>query len=205
MPRSDTRGKILDAAEQLIIDNGYAATSLRAIANRAEVNLAATHYHFGSKMGLLAAVFHRRIEPIDAARQKLLDELENSTDTPTVREIVEAFLAPIKQAHQQESLRTLPHLVGRIFGEPESITKPLIENEFAELAARYQTALGRALPHLSRDELQWRFHFMVGSMVHLLRMHAPVGQSPTDASLGIGLEHLINYTVAGFTQLGERT
>ena len=63
----DTRERILDAAEALIIERGFAATSLRAIADRARVNLAATNYHFGSKMGLLAAVFHRIVEPINAA------------------------------------------------------------------------------------------------------------------------------------------
>ena len=71
----DTREKILDAAEALFVERGYAATSLRAIATAAGVNLAATNYHFGSKMGLFAAVFHRRIEPINQQRLVLLNEL----------------------------------------------------------------------------------------------------------------------------------
>ena len=53
---TSTRDRILDAAEELFVEMGYAATSLRAIAQLADVNLAATNYHFGSKEGLLAAI-----------------------------------------------------------------------------------------------------------------------------------------------------
>ena len=73
---SNTQEKILDAAETLFIEKGFAATSLRAIANLAAVNLAATHYHFGSKEGLLSAAIHRRIEPINELRLANLSQLE---------------------------------------------------------------------------------------------------------------------------------
>ncbi|MGE4608973.1 MAG: TetR family transcriptional regulator, partial [Myxococcota bacterium] len=43
----DTPTAILEAAESLFIEMGYAGTSLRAIATRAGVNLASAHYHFG--------------------------------------------------------------------------------------------------------------------------------------------------------------
>ena len=54
---ADTRARILDAAEALFIEQGFVATSMRAITTRAGVNLAAAHYHFGSKEGLLGAAF----------------------------------------------------------------------------------------------------------------------------------------------------
>ena len=53
---TDTKEKILDTAERLIGEQGYAATSLRQIIAQAGVNLAAVHYHFGSKEDLLDAV-----------------------------------------------------------------------------------------------------------------------------------------------------
>ena len=45
----DTKERILQAAENLFTDQGFGATSLRAITHRAGVNLAAVNYHFGSK------------------------------------------------------------------------------------------------------------------------------------------------------------
>ena len=45
----DTKKRILDAAETLFAEQGYAQTSMRAITARADVNLASVNYHFGSK------------------------------------------------------------------------------------------------------------------------------------------------------------
>ena len=48
MPQKDTSKAILEAAEQLFSERGFAETSLRTITARAGVNLAAVNYHFGS-------------------------------------------------------------------------------------------------------------------------------------------------------------
>ena len=45
---SDTRARILDAAERLFMAHGYDGTSMRQITGEAGVNLAAVNYHFGS-------------------------------------------------------------------------------------------------------------------------------------------------------------
>ncbi len=47
--KQNTQQKILDAAERLFAETGFAATSLRQITSMAEVNLASVNYHFGSK------------------------------------------------------------------------------------------------------------------------------------------------------------
>ncbi len=54
--QADTKERILDAAEYLFARNGYRGTSLREITGRAEVNLAAVNYHFGSKKTLVEEV-----------------------------------------------------------------------------------------------------------------------------------------------------
>lgn len=192
----DTRTRILDSAEDLIIERGYTAASLRAIANRAEVNLAATHYHFGSKFGLLAAVFHRRILPIDEARLRGLMKLQSRAQAPSIREIVSEFLAPLYEISATDS--KLPQLAGRILGEPESLTRPLLEKEFGEMAAQYQLAFSRALPELSIQEIQWRFQFLVGAMIYLLRFQGASPLQPQGGSLPEGLDRLIEFATAGF-------
>ncbi len=199
--RSDTgtREKILDAAEALFIEHGYSATSMRAIAQQAQVNLAATNYHFGSKYGLLAAVFHRRIQPIDDARLAALDALEATGQSLTVRQIVEAFLGPILNLDADpESLERLPRLAGRILGEPESLTKPLLEAEFTEVAGRYQQALSVAR-RCPIEEVQWGFHFMIGGMIHLMRLQAPLGRTPSPHTLREGMRSLVDFAVAGMS------
>lgn len=55
----DTREQILDAARDALAAEGYARTTTRAIAERADVPLSLVHYHFGGKQQLLAAVLER--------------------------------------------------------------------------------------------------------------------------------------------------
>ncbi|MGH8738666.1 MAG: TetR/AcrR family transcriptional regulator [Burkholderiales bacterium] len=53
----DTRIALLDAARQVLHERGYAALSTREVATAASVPLSQIHYHFGSKQGLVLALF----------------------------------------------------------------------------------------------------------------------------------------------------
>jgi len=53
----DTRVALLDAAKQVLRERGYAALSTREVATMANVPLSQIHYHFGSKQGLVLALF----------------------------------------------------------------------------------------------------------------------------------------------------
>lgn len=58
-----TRARILEAAGELAAQAGFAATPSKAIAARAQVDLASINYHFGGRAGLHQAVLveaHRR-------------------------------------------------------------------------------------------------------------------------------------------------
>ena len=193
----DTQEKILDAAECLFVEHGFAATSMRAIANTAGVNLAATNYHFGSKQGLLASVLHRCIAPINQQRLLLLEGLMESERILTTRLILEAFFSPVRDAVGSGQI---PALMGRMYAEPKSLTKPILEREFGEVAWRYQQALASVLPAVPADELRWRFHFMIGSMIHLLQFHAPLGSESSEETFIFGLERLIEFSEAGLAQ-----
>lgn len=68
-PKTRTRSKpsakreaILDAAQRLFLDEGYAATSMDAVAARAGVSKATIYAHFEGKDQLFAAIMHRRCE-----------------------------------------------------------------------------------------------------------------------------------------------
>ena len=56
--------------------------------------------------------------------------------------------------------------VCRTFSEPDESLHDLVLEQFRDIVARFTTAFERSLPDLPREELFWRFHFMVGSMVH---------------------------------------
>ena len=54
-----TRRALIDVAEQLFTEHGYAATSLDAIVAGAEVTKGALYHHFSGKQALFEAVFER--------------------------------------------------------------------------------------------------------------------------------------------------
>jgi AcrR family transcriptional regulator len=70
---SEKQVGILHAFEQLISAKGYAATSVRDIANSAKINVAMISYYFGSKEKLLEALFVYRISSTRLFLQSLLD------------------------------------------------------------------------------------------------------------------------------------
>jgi AcrR family transcriptional regulator len=54
---TDTRLRIIEAARTRLLADGYAGLSTRKVAEEAGVPLSQLHYHFGSKGGLIMALF----------------------------------------------------------------------------------------------------------------------------------------------------
>ena len=53
---ADTRDRIVDAARECLLEDGYANLATRRVAARAQVPLSQIHYHFGGRRGLVLAL-----------------------------------------------------------------------------------------------------------------------------------------------------
>jgi AcrR family transcriptional regulator len=169
MGAAGTRERILDAAEKLFCRAGASRTSLRAVTVAAGVNVAAVHYHFGSREALLEAVFARRVAPVHEEQLRRLDAIEIAAgDGPLPLEpVLEAFLAPALRLRATGP--SLARLIGRLWAEPEEeVVVEALHEQLAEVARRFVTALGRALPGLPPLQVAWRFRFMVATLAHVL-------------------------------------
>lgn len=69
---ASTKRALVDVAEELFTDNGYAATSLDAIVAGARVTKGALYHHFSGKQALFEAVFERVESDASRAIQKAL-------------------------------------------------------------------------------------------------------------------------------------
>ena len=159
----DTKTRILNAAEKLFGMNGFDATSLRDITAEAQVNLAAVNYHFQSKDSLIDAIIERRILPINQRRFEMLNAAGQS---PSVEQIVEAFLAPVLML---EVLPAVP-LIGRVLSNPDQFFDRVFKKHLQHVAERFSQAIREALPELSPDEAFWRLFFMAGCMTQVLAL-----------------------------------
>ena len=55
--KPDTRTAVLEAAKKVLRQSGYSKLSTRDVAEAASVPLSQIHYHFGSKQGMVLALF----------------------------------------------------------------------------------------------------------------------------------------------------
>jgi len=172
MSATATQTTILDAAEALFAETGFAATSLRELTAKAGANLAAVSYHFGSKEGLAIAVLKRRMDPINAERRARLDALPAH---PSVEAIVRAFVEPLLRpgvVHDAAPVQPgsgFCRLVGRLMVEQPPFLRDFLAAQFRDLGWRFCGALRQALPGHDAATLWWRLHFLVGAIAHTLQ------------------------------------
>ncbi|MFQ5627650.1 MAG: TetR/AcrR family transcriptional regulator [bacterium] len=205
MEPTDTKIRLLDTAEQLFAEKGVEATSLRTITAEADANLAAIHYHFGSKEVLIREVFARRIGPVNMERLRLLDELESRAGKKPLllQKIIEAFIRPILLMHKTTDCDCRPfmRLMGRVYSESENVQK-LVFGQFNEVAKRFISALQCALPKLSEIDISWRFKFMVGAMAMTVVSHAGFEKHLGEKNELVDMDSIINrlmpFLVGGF-------
>jgi len=169
-PPHETRTRILDAAEELFMQHGFEATSMRQLTAKANANLAAVNYHFGSKDALIEAVFRRRLDPMNAGRIAELDWLEAAGRPLAPEEIIRAFIgASLRMIEDaKDGGRNFIRLLGRTYTDPQKPIRALIGQLYAPAMERYKVAFERALPKMPRDELIWRMHFMFGTLAYTL-------------------------------------
>jgi AcrR family transcriptional regulator len=167
-----TKARILDAAEALFMEHGFEATSLRALTGAAGVNLAAVHYHFGSKEELFEAVLTRRLDPMNQERVELLSRLEaKAAPAPlTCDRILLALFVPALRLARDPARggKDFLRLLGRAYADPAPFIRQFLSEQYAAMIARFKAAFGRALPHLPRRELSWRLHFIMGALSYTL-------------------------------------
>src|ERR1700674_967063 len=203
---ADTKTRILDAAEQLFMEHGFEATSLRSLTTAASVNLAAVNYHFGSKEELFQAVLTRRLDPMNAERIKLLERIEReSAGRPlSCEKVLFAMLIPALKLARDEKRggKNFLRLVGRAYADPAPFIRHFLSAQYAEMIGRYKEAFLRALPHLSRQELTWRLHFVMGALSYTLagtdalKLFAQVAQTDREND-ELLLRRLAPFLVAG--------
>ena len=192
---TDTKQKILDTAERLFGEQGYSPTSLRNIISKAGVNLAAIHYHFGSKQDLLDQVIMRKALPMNELRIKLLDQFEAAAapEPVSIEKIMEAFLLPVISIEKSPEF---VKLMGRVHSE--GLIQGVAMRNFQPMIARFLSAMRRALPEMPAKELAWRTHFTLGAMAHTLTVRPEIDPDAVNESPSTTAHRLVAFACGGF-------
>ncbi|MDB6138233.1 MAG: transcriptional regulator, TetR family [Verrucomicrobiaceae bacterium] len=164
---SSTRTNLMDAAERLFAEKGVEATSVRDITKAADANQGAINYHFQSKDKLVLEVFARRIELVIRQSLLKLDALEAAAAQPTLEQVLGALIRPmVEDEMSRERKDEFMRLISRSFKEPRTEIKEFVERTFGEMVIRFDTAILRTVPGLTREALFWPMNFAMGGMQH---------------------------------------
>lgn len=197
-----TEEKILKAAKALFAEKGYREVTVREIAARAGVNSALVGYHFGNKQALFNEVYRSFSEPLAGERMKMLADLSGKKRKPTVEDILKAWLLPLLRTRDDPKQSAL---------YARFTANVAVERwKYAKKAAHFtqQThnafidALHQCLPHISRDTLRWRLHFVIGAIAFGIRVPGPLrafskGRCDPD-DLETTLAQILPFAVRGF-------
>lgn len=167
-----TRERTLRASEALFLEHGYDGTSLRMITAKARVNLAAVNYHFGGKEGLFQAMLARRLDRMNEERVRLLGEYEAGADGAPLsceRILAAMFIPALALARDsRRGGKDFLKLLGRAYVDPSPVLRSFLSERYAPMVVRFKDAFVRSLPDISKHELSWRLHFMLGALSYTL-------------------------------------
>lgn len=195
MTPRDTKTNILDAAERLFAEKGFDGTAIREIIRAANVNVAAVHYHYGSKEEVLRGVTDRIVGALNSRRFELLDRAlaDAQPHPPSIETILEAFIRPDIETLQELHKRgpTVAHFLGRTYMDPTPWIQQMASEQFAEAQARFFPVLTATLHHLTVEEISWRMYRVAAVLIHLFATWPDDGLTDTEAD--DTLDHLIRF------------
>jgi AcrR family transcriptional regulator len=137
---AQTRERLLDAAERLFAEKGFAATSVRDITAAAASNIAAVNYHFGGKYNLYNEVFRRRMAAM--REQRIAGIRQARAQGGSLEAVLHAFAtAFLRPLVDRGSGRLLVELISREMLDPQ-LPRELF---LAEVVGPIQEVLAEAI------------------------------------------------------------
>ena len=135
------------------------------IAATAGVNWSLVGYHFRGKDGLLAEVYRRHCTSLNAERLRLLAEARRRG--LRLEAVIEAFVRPaLAEIQGSRGETAFSRLRAMLAAEDAPLLAQLVAENFDESSRMFVDALHECLPDLSRDDVLWRFHFMLGTIYY---------------------------------------
>lgn len=167
--RADAKTRIVRAAIDLFSERGIEEVSLRELTAMANVNIAAVNYHFGSRSGLVEAVFEDVAEQVNRRRlealQTILEPAAAAGAPPPLEAIIDAFIEPYLDESSSNMGALLARLILKHRQAPTEMTQRLTKVHFDPMAQQFVHALALAIADAEPDELVWRYMFMTSAVV----------------------------------------
>ena len=175
----NTATEILEATQELLLAKGEAKTTLRAITERANANVAAVNYHFGSRDQLIRQAYLSALNEVTMSQGVRIQALDAGAD---LEAFVNVWLGPLLNPDsvskrerelwtllQKSSVENAPQL--------QELMPSMQEMEVSPLVA----LLAKKLPHLDHSEIVFRHNAILLGLGGLLRVDSESASNSPEA------------------------
>jgi len=176
----NTAADILAATQNLLLERGESKTTLRAITELANANVAAVNYHFGSRDALIKQAYLSALQEVTVSQAARLQSLD---DNANLEEFVNIWLSPLLSPKtvskrekdlwallQRGSIENSPQLAQLMPSAEDMQKSPLI------------ALLKKRLPELSNAEIVFRHDAIMSGLGGLIRATGSLSASKQSAA-----------------------
>ena len=155
--RSETKLAIILAAGELFAEHGLEGTSIRPIAQKAGVNIAAINYHFGSKENLYTEILkyiflHNQSE---TKISEFIEESKTITAPDEIAQFLDKFIrSKFVSFFSPEKPSWFTRLILQSFSVPTSSLREIVEDYFLPEIKALTDIIHRSNPSMTEQKAQ---------------------------------------------------
>lgn len=167
----ETRTAIVDAAEDCLLEHGYARTSLEAIAKRAGVTRGAVYWHFRNKGDVLDEVVNRVSVPFFHGLERV-SRMDGTTPLRDLRSTLAASFSDLENAPRIRSVIEVIELRCEVPAEGDAVSelrKAGMRKTHARILAAFEraAALGQLRDDMDPDSCARSLHFVISGALRM--------------------------------------
>jgi AcrR family transcriptional regulator len=208
----DTKRRVIAAASGLFAERGFHGTTVRDIAQRARVNLAAGHYHFGSKETLYLEVLRVQFGEIMAELEQRGARLTAGTARPgraALRELLRTRITAMLELLLGPPPGLHGTLMMREMCDPSAALPDIVEQFIQPHKREMEAIVAGLLPRLGRQQVERCIFSIVGQVFFYRHMFPALpllfGQRELTRSwLGAVAEHITEFSLGGMQRTAAR-
>src|SRR5215472_10712684 len=202
-PEESTRDKILSAAGEVFAQEGFEGATIRAITERAGVNLAAVNYHFRDK----AELYTRVVLDACSVRAAYREAMAEAVDSPEERlrsliyRFVEYLLDPARPNWKRR-------LMAREMANPTTAPDELVDKNIRPLRDEFLHPTLRELTGgcFSRWQLSYFGSSIMSQCLYFLQSRPIIDRLNPDFKIGKSeiaeiAEHITRFSLAAIAEL----
>jgi AcrR family transcriptional regulator len=201
---TETRGRLLKAAERLFADRGFKRVTVRDICRAARANVAAVNYHFGDKLGLYREVLQSAIDAMRATNDAAREAGEGQTAEEQLRRYIAVFIRKLLG----QGSDTVHKLVTREMNDPTPALDALVEQGVRPRVEYLSGLIAEIIGCEPTDQrvLRCVASVQAQSIAYLPNpISARLGliNKPTAANLAEIADHIAEFSLAGVHAVGR--